>query len=77
MGICNIIAKTFNIFAPFVAETAAPIPMIFLSVLSGFAAAFAYLLNNQVTMSEEPEEIVIKSAADPINDNEEDNLLQT
>ena len=48
-GICNIVSKTLSIFAPFVAEMAAPIPMVFLCVLSSFSALFSYFLNEQAT----------------------------
>jgi len=75
-GICNIISKTLTIFAPFVAEMGAPIPMIILCVLSGFSALFSYFLCEHATMFEKSEEKPTDFATDPINDNEEDNLLQ-
>ncbi len=52
-GICNIAARSFTIFAPQIAEMAAPKPMLFLCLVSGFAAVFAHFLYDEVTMIEE------------------------
>lgn len=41
-GICNVAARTFTIFAPQVAEMAAPYPMMILSLLSIFASVLAF-----------------------------------
>ena len=41
-GICNITARIFTIFAPQVAEMAAPYPMMILSLLSAFASVLAF-----------------------------------
>ena len=46
-GICNIGAKLVTIFAPYIAEVNAPVPMVIFTILSSIAALLSLLMRTK------------------------------